>query len=80
MDNTLSYILLRGGTLLIHDEHDHVIPKKSDLLIQNDRISRIDDDIQPPPGTQIIDCADSLIPTDICGNLNRKVSIVIKYY
>lgn len=61
MDNTPSHILLRGGTLLIHDEHDRVIPKKSDLLIQDDRISRIDDNIQPPPGTQVIDCADSLV-------------------
>jgi cytosine/adenosine deaminase-related metal-dependent hydrolase len=61
MDNKPSHILLRGGTLLIHDEHDRVIPKKSDLLIQDDRIAPIDNNIQPPEGIQVIDCADSLV-------------------
>jgi hypothetical protein len=61
MENKTSHILLKGGTLLIHDEHDRVIPRKLDLLIQDDRIVRIDHDIQPPTGTKTIDCVCTLV-------------------
>jgi cytosine/adenosine deaminase-related metal-dependent hydrolase len=61
MDNKTSTILLRGGTLLLHDENNRVVPRKSDLLIQADRITRIDDEIRPPIGTKIIDCEGALV-------------------
>lgn len=56
-------ILLRGGTLLLHDEN-HVKPTVSDLLIENSKISKIDENIQleaGDTGTKVIDCRDKII-------------------
>ncbi|PCG89478.1 Amidohydrolase 1 [Penicillium occitanis (nom. inval.)] len=61
MNSNPSHTLLKGGTLLLHEEHGRVIPRKADLLIRDDRIARIDDDIQPPAASKIIDCAGHLI-------------------
>lgn len=61
MDSKPSHILLKGGTLLLHEKHGRVIPRKADLLIRDDRIARIDDDIQPPAASKIIDCAGNLV-------------------
>ncbi|KAF2097796.1 amidohydrolase [Rhizodiscina lignyota] len=49
-------ILLRGGTLLIHDDDNHVIPTHDDLLIEGSTIAKIGKDIQPPSGAKVIDC------------------------
>jgi cytosine/adenosine deaminase-related metal-dependent hydrolase len=56
-------ILLQGGTLLIHDEHehDHVKAVKADLLIVGNIIAKIEADIKPSSGTQVIDCTDKII-------------------
>lgn len=54
-------ILLQGGTLLIHGPDDHVESVKADLLIGGSTITRIEFDIQPSSGTQIIDCRDKII-------------------
>ncbi|GAM41953.1 amidohydrolase family protein [Talaromyces pinophilus] len=61
MNSNPSHTLLKGGTLLLHEEHGRVIPRKADLLIRDDRIARIDDDIQPPAASKVIDCAGNLI-------------------
>ncbi|KAL5356588.1 hypothetical protein BJX96DRAFT_186865 [Aspergillus floccosus] len=61
MDNKPPYILLKGGTLLIHGEYDRVVPRTLDLLIQDDRIAQINRDIHPPAGTKIIDCTNALV-------------------
>lgn len=58
---TFSHILLRGGTLLIHDDSMRVACRRSDLLIQNDRIQQIGDHIEPPEGTEVIDCTDLIV-------------------
>lgn len=54
-------ILLQGGTLLIHDEQNHVIPTVGDLLVTQSIISKIGPEIQPPPGSKVIDCKGKII-------------------
>lgn len=61
MSKTTSSILLKGGTALIHDESNHVVPTQVDVLIEGDIISRIEANIQVSSTTQIIDCYDKLI-------------------
>lgn len=56
-----SLILLQGGTLLIHDSNKHVVPLRSDLLIQDDCIHQIKDQIPPPNGATIINCQGAII-------------------
>ncbi|KAK5686879.1 hypothetical protein LTR17_026763 [Elasticomyces elasticus] len=59
-----STILLKNGTVLLHDAQDKITATKTDLLISNNIISRIgsnitNDDVEA--GTEIIDCTDKLI-------------------
>ncbi|TVY44940.1 5'-deoxyadenosine deaminase, partial [Lachnellula occidentalis] len=54
-------ILLQGGTVLTHDEHDHVHAAKADLLIEGNIIKKIESGISPSPGTQVVDCTDKII-------------------
>ncbi|KAJ5734121.1 hypothetical protein N7493_002907 [Penicillium malachiteum] len=56
-----SYILLKGGTLLIHGQNNRVVPRVADLLIQDDRIHSIEDHIDPPEGAKIIDCQGAIV-------------------
>ncbi|KAI5921807.1 amidohydrolase [Camillea tinctor] len=49
-------ILLQGGTLLLHDEENHVAPTVSDLLIKGQRIAKIGKNIQVDSKTEIVDC------------------------
>lgn len=57
-------ILLKGGTLLVHDADDKVVPTRADLLIEGDRIARIEVDIPPsavPTATKVVDCAHKIV-------------------
>jgi cytosine/adenosine deaminase-related metal-dependent hydrolase len=54
-------ILLQGGTLLIHDDHGHVIPTVSDILIQGSHIVKIAKSIEPGQGVKVIDVVNKLI-------------------
>lgn len=55
-------ILLRGGTLLIHNSSNDVISQKADLLITGNLITRISSAIDPPSiVTKIIDCHGKII-------------------
>jgi len=54
-------ILLRGGTLLLHDSNDHVIPTKSDLLVTGNIIAKIAPEIEVETGTLVIDCTDKIV-------------------
>ncbi|KAJ7119107.1 hypothetical protein C8R44DRAFT_841381 [Mycena epipterygia] len=57
-----SSILLRNGTLLIHDEQDHVTPLKADLLVLGNKITEIGPSISAPsPNTTVIDCTGKII-------------------
>ncbi|KAJ5613425.1 hypothetical protein N7510_006619 [Penicillium lagena] len=53
--------LLRGGIVLIHGEKDDVFPELADILIEGDRISKIEASILAPPGCHVIDCTDKII-------------------
>ena len=58
----MSIKLLRGGTLLVHDHQDHVVPMiKTDILIKGNKIVEIAQDIREPANTEVIDCTDKLI-------------------
>ncbi|TVY86592.1 5'-deoxyadenosine deaminase [Lachnellula willkommii] len=57
----VSSILLQGGTVLTHDEHDHVHAVKADLLIEGNLIKKVESGIRPSPGTQVVDCTDKII-------------------
>ncbi|KAH7138521.1 hypothetical protein B0J11DRAFT_514637 [Dendryphion nanum] len=54
-------ILLRNGTVLIHDANNHVIPTQTSILINNSKIAKIGRDIVASSGTQTIDCTDKII-------------------
>lgn len=57
----MTSILLKGGTVLVHDAQDHVRSIREDVLIEGNLIKKIAKDIQSPPGAKIIDCQDKLI-------------------
>jgi cytosine/adenosine deaminase-related metal-dependent hydrolase len=54
-------ILLQGGSLVIHDENDHVKSVKVDLLIEGNTIEKIELNIKPVAGAQAISCTDKTI-------------------
>ncbi|OCK85867.1 Metallo-dependent hydrolase [Lepidopterella palustris CBS 459.81] len=53
--------LLKGGTALIHGPDDHVQAVKTDILINGNRIKKIEIDISPAAGVRVIDCTDKVI-------------------
>lgn len=58
----MSFKLLRSGTVLVHDEHDHVnVLRNTDVLIQGNKIVGISQDIHAPANTETIDCVDKLV-------------------
>ncbi|KAJ6497735.1 hypothetical protein C8R45DRAFT_137839 [Mycena sanguinolenta] len=57
---TLS-ILLSNGTVLLHDEKDHVKPVKADVLIAGNKIIEIASSISPPADTAHIDCTGKIL-------------------
>jgi cytosine/adenosine deaminase-related metal-dependent hydrolase len=59
--SSASSTLLQGGTLLLHDENNHVVPTVSDLLVEGNVIAKIGQKIQAPEGAKVIDCKDKLI-------------------
>ncbi|KAF8134199.1 hypothetical protein K438DRAFT_799495 [Mycena galopus ATCC 62051] len=57
-----SSILLRRGTLLIHDEKDHVSALKADLLVVGNKIADIGTALSAPsPNTVEVDCKGKII-------------------
>lgn len=54
-------LILQGGTVLVHDDHDHVQAVKVDVLIEGDKISLIQKNISPRTDAEVIDCNDKLI-------------------
>lgn len=62
MSNTsASSLLLKNGTVLIHDTNNHVVPTKSSILIKDGRIARIGSAIEEDEATEVIDCTDKVI-------------------
>lgn len=56
-----SSLLLKGGIALIHDEHDHVRPTVTDILISGNRIVKIEPAIKADATTKVIDCANKIV-------------------
>lgn len=61
-----SSILLRGGTLLVHDDTTNsIVAVKEDLLIIQDRIAAIGNNIVPSaeitPSLEVVDCTRKII-------------------
>jgi cytosine/adenosine deaminase-related metal-dependent hydrolase len=53
--------LLKGATLLIHDDNNHVVPTVSDLLVEGSTIAKIGKDIEPDSHMKVVDCEDKII-------------------
>jgi cytosine/adenosine deaminase-related metal-dependent hydrolase len=61
MDPTTS-ILLSRGTVLLHDERDHLNPVKADVLVVDNQITEIAAFIAPPTrDTIVIDCTGKIV-------------------
>lgn len=58
---TTSKILLQGGTVLVHDAENHIVPTVTDLLIEGRVISRISDNIDAEADTKVIGCKGKII-------------------
>lgn len=56
----MSQLHLTNGTLLVHDDQDHVQVVRADILIEGNKIAKIGRDISAPQA-QVIDCTDKLI-------------------
>ncbi|KAF4446652.1 hypothetical protein F53441_9693 [Fusarium austroafricanum] len=54
-------LLLKGGTVLIHDANDNVQALERDILIENNRIAKISTDIGNVTGAEVIDCQYKII-------------------
>lgn len=55
-------ILLKGGTILVHNIQDDVIPHlDTDLLIIGNRIAKIGKSLPAPSGAKVIDCIGKII-------------------
>ncbi|KAH7142014.1 hypothetical protein EDB81DRAFT_691484 [Dactylonectria macrodidyma] len=55
-------ILLKGGTVLFHDDKDHVKPLgNTDILIQANRIAKIGKGIAAPAGAELVNCSGKII-------------------
>lgn len=54
-------ILLKGGTLLTHEGARVKILKGYDLLIEGNKIRKINEDITAPPNARIVDCKNKII-------------------
>ncbi|KFY08504.1 hypothetical protein V492_06171 [Pseudogymnoascus sp. VKM F-4246] len=54
---TSSIILLQGGTVLYHDDEDHVSAlKDTDILVTGNLITKIAKGIEVPADATVIDC------------------------
>ncbi|TDZ48408.1 5'-deoxyadenosine deaminase [Colletotrichum trifolii] len=57
-----SHILLKGGVLLVHSDDGKVVPQRSDLLIEGNRVSQIGDNIDTSgQDVQLIDCQGKIV-------------------
>ncbi|EEU33423.1 uncharacterized protein NECHADRAFT_56668 [Fusarium vanettenii 77-13-4] len=56
-----SRLLLKGGTVLLHDASDHVNAVKADVLIEGNKIAKISDFIAESSDINTIDCTSKVI-------------------
>lgn len=53
--------LLQGGIVLIHGQHDQITATKTDILVENGRIVRIEPNITLPQCCNVLDCTNKII-------------------
>ncbi|CAM1509887.1 Fc.00g002220.m01.CDS01 [Cosmosporella sp. VM-42] len=57
-----SYLLLKNGTILCHNNQDDIVVlKNTDILVQDDRIAEIGPNLSSNEKSSIIDCRDKII-------------------
>ena len=54
-------MLLKGGTVLIHDVIDNVKAIKADVLIEGNEIKKIEAGVSAPADVQVIDCSNKIL-------------------
>ncbi|CAI6339473.1 unnamed protein product [Periconia digitata] len=54
-------LLLKNGIALIHDANDHVKPSRTDILVNDGKITKLGTDIETPENVEIVDCTDKII-------------------
>jgi len=59
--STASKLLLKGGTVLLHDEHDHVTGQRLDIAVEDGIIVQIEEDIAVSKDTKVLDCKDKIV-------------------
>ena len=57
----MSYLLLSGGTVLVHDDKDKISSIHADVLIKDTRILKIAPNIPAPETCEILDCTDKIV-------------------
>lgn len=56
-----SSLLLKNGTVIVHDTNDHAAGIKTDLLVRGNKIVEIAPNISAEDGVEVIDCQDKII-------------------
>ncbi|KAH7390954.1 hypothetical protein DE146DRAFT_150289 [Phaeosphaeria sp. MPI-PUGE-AT-0046c] len=56
-----STILLQNGTFLIHDGNNHIVPRNTNVLVENGEIVKIAQELEIPNECEIIDCTNKII-------------------
>ena len=56
-------LLLRNGLVLVHDDNNHVTPVKADIFIIENKITKIEPniDVGSFDGCEILDCSNKII-------------------
>jgi cytosine/adenosine deaminase-related metal-dependent hydrolase len=54
-------ILLKNGTVLVHDVKTNVIPTVTSVLIEDGKIVEVADDIEPSGAVEVVDCTNKII-------------------
>ncbi|KAL6246344.1 hypothetical protein RBB50_006580 [Rhinocladiella similis] len=54
-------LLLKGGTVIMHDANDKAKGIKADVLVRGNKIAEISSDITAPDGAEVVDCQDKII-------------------
>jgi cytosine/adenosine deaminase-related metal-dependent hydrolase len=57
----MTQLLLKNGTLLVHDEKNQITPLRGDLLIEGDRISSIGSGFEITESMEVIDCTGKIV-------------------
>ncbi|KAF3002432.1 hypothetical protein E8E13_004045 [Curvularia kusanoi] len=58
---SFSQLLLKDGVVLIHNAQNHIVPTRTDILIEHGMIVKIGQDLEATERAEIVDCADKLI-------------------